>query len=176
MSIFKNISERDRNTLKLASIFIVFVLFIFVIILPLKDSKDFYKKKVETRKKVASEIAAMSQRYKDLKELVSRYGSSENSRKDNFTLFSFLDKAAADSDLKEQIKAMKPSSVTKPDYIESTVIVELEDVTIDSLMKYMHIIESSEHNMRIKKVDIKPRYSDPGRMGVTLLISAIQNL
>ena len=176
MNYFDNLGERDKKTLKIASVSIAFILFIFVIILPLKDRKDFYEKKVATKTKAVADIAVMSKRYQDLKNLVNKAGGSSKNKRGYFTLFSFLDKAATDSGLKKQIKAMKPSTSTKADYIESTVVVELEYVSINPLMKYMHVIESSENNVRIKKVDIKPRYSNPERMSVTLIISAIQNL
>ncbi len=176
MNYLDNLGDRDKKTLKIASVFIAFILFTFVIILPLKDRKDFYKKKVEAKKKTLISIAVMSERYKDLKEKVKKSGSSSHNKKDDFTLFSFLDRAAADAGLKRQIKAMKPSTATKTDYIESTVVVELENVSITPLVKYMYTIESSGHNIKIRKVDIKPRYSNPGHMSVTLIISAIQNL
>ena len=44
---------------------------------------------------------------------------------------------------------------------------------IKSLTSYIHLIESSGHNLKIKKVDIKPRYSAPENINVTLIISAI---
>ena len=69
---------------------------------------------------------------------------------------------------------MKPSVQSGEDYTESVVVVELEDVMLKPLVKYIHRIETSGHNLRITNADIKPRYTSPGRMNVTLLISAIE--
>ena len=173
MNYLKNLSDSDKKTLKIGGTALGVLLYFSLIIFPLKDKADLYEKQILKKTKSAQDMAAMALRYKTLNERFDELMSSAKEDKGNFTLFSFLDGAAADSNLKERIKGMKPSVSSKDNYTESTVAVELEDVDIKALTSYIHLIESSGHNLKIKKVDIKPRYSAPENINVTLIISAI---
>ena len=173
MNYLKNLSDSDKKTLKLGGVALGVLLYFTLVIFPLKDKENFYEKQIVKKTKAAKDIASMALRYKTLNERFDDLMSSAKEDKGSFTLFSFLDGVAADSNLKERIKGMKPTVSSKDNYIESTVAVELEDVDIKSLTSYIHLIESSGHNLKIKKVDIKPRYSAPENLNVTLIISAI---
>lgn len=173
MNLLKTLSEQDKKTLKIGGVALAVLLYFSVLIFPMKDKDNFYKKQIAKKTKTLEEIATMALRYKTLTERFDSLMSSARQDKGNFTLFSFLDGAAADSGLKERIKGMRPTVSSKDNYTESSVVVELEDVDIKSLTGYIHLIESSRHNLKIKKVDIKPRYSAPENINVTLIISSI---
>ena len=173
MNYLKNLSDSDKKTLKLGGITLGVLLYFSLIIFPLKDRANYYESQIKVKTKAAQEMADMAFRYKSLNERFDDLMSSAREDKGDFTLFSFLDGAAADTGLKERIKGMKPTVTARDNYTESTVAVELEDVDIKSLTGYIHRIESSGHNLKIRKVDIKPRYSAPENINVTLIISAI---
>lgn len=174
MESYKNLSARDKKTLKTGGIIAALLLFITIVLIPLKDKDSYYGKKIKRKQKVAEEVSRMSARYKVLKERFDNIKSSVKNEKRDFTLFSFLDSSASKAMLKDHIKGMRPSIQSRDDYTESTVTVELEDVDIKSLITFIHTIETSGHNLKIKKVDIKPRYSQPDKINVTLLISSIE--
>ena len=174
MKFYSNLSEHDKKVVKAGTLILAVILFVFFVFLPLKDSVRSYKSKISKKEKDIGELIRMSARYKDLKERLDGLISAAKSDRSDFTLFSFLDRVASQSNLKDYIKAMKPSVQAKDDYTESTVIVELEDVAYKPLFRYIHSIETSGHNLKIEKVDIKPRYSSPDKMNVTLLISAVE--
>ncbi|MDT8316689.1 MAG: hypothetical protein RQ824_01710 [bacterium] len=173
MNYLKNLSDSDKKTLKMGGVALSVLLYLILIIFPLKERANFYEKQIIIKTKAAQDMAGMALRYKTLNERFDELMNSAKEDKGSFTLFSFLDGAAADSNLKERIKGMKPTVISKDNYTESTVAVELEDVDIKSLTSYIHMIESSGHNLKIRKVDIKPRYSAPENINVTLIISAI---
>ncbi|MDH3976509.1 MAG: type II secretion system protein GspM [Deltaproteobacteria bacterium] len=173
MSLIKNLSESERRTIKWGSIATVFLLYMVLIVLPLKDKEEDYKRLSGKMLKIAERVRAMSREYRGLTKRFEELKSANPQKEESFTLFSFLDKVATDSGLKKNIKGMKPSIQAKEGYTESTVAVELEDVQIKPLTEYIHLVESSGQNIMIKKVDIKPRYSNPDRINVNLIISAI---
>lgn len=174
MNIYKNLSTQDKKTLQTGSVIVAIIIFLFFVIMPLKDKENSYKSQITREEKTAEEVASMTRRYAELKKNLEGLKKSARNENSDFTLFSFLDEAASASKLKEHIKAMKPSIQPRDEYTESTVVVELEDVAIDELTKYLHIIESSDYNLRINKADIKPRYSNPESLAVTLHISYIE--
>jgi len=174
MEIFKNLSSKDKVTLRRGGLALAFVIFIALILLPLQDSEKFYRDLIERKEKSSREIYQISARLKELKGRFAGIKEKSRGESGSFTLFSFLDKTASEAGLKERIKGMKPSIQTKDDYTESTVAVELEDVEIEPLVVFIHKVETSGHSLKIRKADIKPRYSSPDKMNVTLIISAIE--
>jgi len=174
MNFYKNLSNKEKRTIRTAALVLSLLLFLFLIILPLKERRDFYRSRMERSGKTLEKVAAMSARYRELRSHMAGLQRSTKTEIGDFTLFSFLDKAASDSDIKDNIKSMKPSVQSRESYTESTVLVELEDVGLKPLVNYLHRIESSGHNLRIGKVDIQPRYSNPDQIKVTLVISSIE--
>ena len=174
MEAYKNLSAKDKKTLKAGGIIAALLFFIAIVLIPLKDKERSYSKKIMAKQKTAEKVARMSARYELLKGRFDNIKNSVKNEKTDFTLFSFLDSSASKSELKDNIKGMKPSVQSRDDYTESTVTVELEDVDIKSLITFIHTVETSGHNLKIKKVDIKPRYSNPDKINVTLLISSIE--
>ncbi len=174
MNFYKSLSKKEKKTFKAAALVLALLLLLFMVILPLKERRDFYHDRMVRSGKTLEKMTAMSARYKELKAHMAGKGSSSRKGQGNFTLFSFLDKAASDSDIKGNIKSMKPSVQSRENYTESTVLVELEDVSLKPLVSYIHRIESSGQNLRIKKVDIQPRYSNPDQINVTLIISSLE--
>lgn len=173
MSLIKNLSESEKKTLKWGGVALVLLLYLVLIIFPLKDKEKEYKRQAQIKLKSAERVTAMSREYKELTSRFADLKKANPQKNENFTLFSFLDKVATDSGLKGSIKGMKPSIQAKEGYTESTVAVELEDVQIKPLTEYIYLVESSGQNIIIKKVDIKPRYSNPDKINVNLIISAI---
>ncbi len=170
----KTLSEKDKRTVKAGSVALLFILYLFLVLLPLKDNDRQYSSRIERKMETAKEVVRMSARYKELKAHHEAGTASSKAGESDFTLFSFLDRAASEAGLKDYIKLMKPSVRAKDGYKESTVVLELEDVALEPLTGYLHAIETSGHKVRIKKVDIKPRYSSPNKLNVTLIISAVE--
>ena len=174
MNFYKNLSQKEKQTVKRGAIALSLTILIFVIILPLKDERDSYRKRMEKSQKTLELMATMAAKYKNLKSEMSELQKNSRNDKGNFTLFSFLDKAASETGVKGNIKSMKPSVQNRDNYKESTVLVELEDVSLKPLVEYIHSIESSPHSLKMKKVDFKPRYSNPNQISVTMIISSIE--
>lgn len=174
MNFYNNLSQKEKLTVKRGTIALSLTILIFVIILPLKDKRDFYRNKMEKSEKTLEKMATMSAEYKKLKTEMAKIQETSKNKKGDFTLFSFLDKAASETGVKSNIKSMKPSVQNRDNYKESTVLVELEDVGLKPLVEYIHSIESSPHSLKMKKVDFKPRYSNPNQISVTMIISSIE--
>ena len=123
MNYLKNLSDSDKKALKLGGTALGVLLYFALVIFPLKDRADFYEKQILKKTKDAQDMAAMALKYKTLNERFEELMSSAKEDKGSFTLFSFLDGAAAESNLKERIKGMKPTVSSKDNYTESTVAV-----------------------------------------------------
>ena len=150
------LARREKHFVSVAVLFIaIFLLFQFLIF-PFFETRGRVQRGVKAKEDGLKEILRLSseyQRYRGgsqgIKQILAR-------RNKGFTLFSFLEKAAGDAEVKAHIKYMKPStSIGHGLYKESLVEMKLEEVTLQQLIGYLYRIESPDNVVSIKRISIK---------------------
>ena len=133
----------------------LFIIFQFVLS-PFLAAKEKTKRSIQAKEKTLKELVSLSSEYGALKEDSVDIKKALALRDGNFTLFSFLEKQAGQSNVKPNIKYMKPSTSTdKGPYSESSVEMNLENITLKQLVEYLHLVESPENLVRIKRISVK---------------------
>jgi general secretion pathway protein M len=150
------LAKREKYLITLAVLVIVFALVIQLVISPFLEKKKRHENNVVTKQQNLQQMATLRQEYllleQDSKILAQRLAQ----RPKNFTLFSFLEKAAGDAGVKDNIKSMKPSASTgKGPFKESLVEMKLERVTLGQLVGYLNLIESPDDLVNIKRISIQ---------------------
>ena len=150
------LAKREKYLITLAVLVIVFALVIQLVISPFLEKKKRYENNVVTKQNNLQQMATLRQEYllleQDSKILAQRLAQ----RPKNFTLFSFLEKAAGNAGVKDNIKSMKPSASTgKGPFKESLVEMKLERVTLGQLVGYLKLIESPDDLVNIKRISIQ---------------------
>ena len=136
----------------LVALFIVFQFALF----PFLDAKEKTMHSVQAKEKILKELLSLSSEHVTLKENSVDIERTLALRSKDFTLFSFLEKQAGRSGIKPNIKYMKPSTSTdKGPYSEASVEMKLENITLKQLIEYLHLVESQENLVRIKRISIK---------------------
>jgi general secretion pathway protein M len=71
-------------------------------------------------------------------------------------LFSFLDRVAGQTRLKDRIAYMKPSTATPKNspFKISTVEMKLQAITLEQLVAYLYKVETSENAVHIKRISL----------------------
>lgn len=96
-------------------------------------------------------------------------------RKKGFTLFSFLDRAAGEAEVKDHIKYMKTStSKGKVPYKESMIEMKLNAITLNQLVGYLYRIESPENVIKIKRISITENKKESGYIDAVLQVLTFQ--
>jgi general secretion pathway protein M len=150
------LAKREKYLIGLAVVVIAVAVLIQLIVLPFFDKRERLHDVVEARAKNLQEIVQLSQEYKALKEDSEMLTRRLASRPKNFTLFSFLEKAAGEAGVKNNIKYMKPSASTgKGEFKESLVEMKLEKITLKQLEGYLKRIESPGDIVSVKRISIQ---------------------
>lgn len=165
------LARRERFFVGAAILFIaIFFLFQFLIF-PFFAAKARIKKGVQAKKNALKEMEVLIsefERYRSGSQGVKQF--LEQRRKD-FTLFSFLEKAAGDADVKEHIKYMKPSTSVGPEsYKESLVEIKLELITLKQLIDYLYRIESIENVVIVKRFSANENKKKDGYLDAILQV------
>ncbi len=165
------LAKREKYFIS-AAIWCIIIFFLFqFLIFPFFDSRKRIKKGVSEKGKDLQEMLVLSNEYQAYRKNTSGLQQTIAQRERGFTLFSFLEKAAGDAEIKTNIKSMKPSmsSGTGP-YKESLVEMKLEKITLDQLVRYLYRIESPEKAVSVKRISINENKDGAGLMDAILQV------
>ena len=165
------LAKREKYLIALAAVVIVSALIIQLAIVPFFEKRERYTNSVAVKLENLEQMVALRQEYlllqKDSDTLAQRLAR----RPKNFTLFSFLEKAAGDSGVKGNIKSMKPSASTgKGPFKESLVEMKLERITLGQMVGYLKLIESPENLVSIKRLSIQANKKETQFLDVVLQV------
>ena len=165
------LARRERFFVVAALLFIVvFFLFQFLIF-PFLTAKGRIEKGVQAKTDALKEMRVLISEFERYKNGSQGIKVALEKRKKGFTLFSFLEKAAGDADVKEHIKYMKPSTSAGPEpYIESLVEIKLELVTLKQLIDYLYRIESTENVVIVKRFSANENKKKDGYLDAILQV------
>lgn len=165
------LAKREKYLITLAVIVIVAAVMLQFGLMPFLEKKEQYDNNVTVKQNNLQQMVALREQYLLLEQesdvLVQRLAR----RPKNFTLFSFLEKAAGDAGVKNNIKSMKPSATTgKGPFQESLVEMKLERITLGQMVGYLQLIESPENLVSIKRISIQSNKKETQFLDVVLQV------
>jgi general secretion pathway protein M len=165
------LAKREKYFIALAVIFIVLALLIQLVIGPFFEKKENLRNNLAVKQNNLQEMILLHQEYlalqQDSKILTRRLASRPN----NFTLFSYLEKAAGDAGIKDNIKYMKPSASTpKGSFKESLVEMKLERITLGQMVGYLKLIEAPDKLVSIKRISIQSNTKETSYLDAILQV------
>ena len=165
------LAKREKYLVTLAVVAMVLALVIQFAIMPFVDKRERYKNNVTVQQNNLQQISALQQEYLLLQQDSDTLTQRLKNRPQNFTLFSFLEKAAGDSGVKNNIKSMKPSaSAGQGLFKESLVEMKLERITLGQLVGYLQLIESPDNLVGIKRISIQTNKMEKQFLDVVLQV------
>ena len=161
------LAKREKNLVIGAACFLgVFFLF-QLLISPFFEKKDRMQKGIRARETELEEVIRLSEEYEAYKGDSQGIGQVLARRKRGFTLRTFLQEKANEAGVIIGRINEFPSKETGQ-FIESTMEVRLEAVTLKQLKEYLYRIESSEDLVSVPTISIKQNKKEPGYHDVTL--------
>ena len=141
------------------------------LIIPFYEKKERLENGGRVKAKVLEEISALSAEYQTYKKSSQGINHILERRKRGFTLFSFLERTAGETEVKDHIKYMKPSDLqsTGP-YKEAMVEMKLEGITLKQLTGYLYSVELSKDAIYIKRMSIKENKKQSGYLDAVLQV------
>ena len=169
------LAKREKYLVSLAACAIAVFLLFHLLIFPFFEKRDRMKRGVRSKEQGLREIARLSAQYQSYKRGSLGIKQVLSQRNKGFTLFSFLERAAGNAQVKNHIKYMKPSeSQSTGPYKESVVEMKLEGITLKQLVEYLHGIESPENVIRVKRISLKENKRESGYLDAVLQVLTYQ--
>ena len=150
------LNKREKLMIYVAAGFIgIFLIFQFMVF-PLIDKRERLQRALLANSRAATEIQTLAAEYNNIKKQSDSARKRVSEKKTGFTLFSFLDRVAGKTRLKDRIAYMKPSTATPKNspFKISTVEMKLQAITLEQLVSYLYKVETSENAIHIKRISI----------------------
>ena len=156
MNFWTKLTRREKYYVSAGAALVIAFFVLQFALFPFLGAKEKTRGAVQAKEKTLKEIITLSSEYRTLKDSVD-IPKALSLRPKEFTLFSFLEKQAGRAGVKPNIKYMKPStsSTGHDHYIESSVEMKLEKITLKQLVEYLYLVESPKDIVKIKRISIK---------------------
>ncbi len=168
---FDKLEKREKLTIIIGVCFIVCFLILQFAITPYIDARNRVEKSISKRKSDLVELQMLQQEYRSLRAETGGIKKQLSKRAANFSLFTFLDTQAAETDIKELISYMKPAtSEGEGDLLESSVEMKLQRISLQQLVDYLKRIESSENVVSVERISIQESSKENGGLEVIMQV------
>ena len=165
------LAKREKYLVTLAVIVVVFGVVFQFVLTPFLEKKELFENNVTAKQNNLQQMVALREEYLLLEQDSDVLAQRLARRPKNFTLFSFLEKAAGDAGVKDNIKSMKPSASTgKGPFKESLVEMKLERITLGQMVGYLKLIESPDNLVNIKRISIQSNKKETQFLDVVLQV------
>ncbi|MBW1676825.1 MAG: type II secretion system protein M [Deltaproteobacteria bacterium] len=169
------LARRERYLISVAACCVAIFLVFQFLIFPFFENRRRIQRGLKAKEKGLEEIVKLRGEYQAYQKGAQGIQQTIARRQKGFTLFSFLEKAAGEAEVKAHIKSMKPSisSGTGP-YKESMVEMKLEGITLQQLVGYLYRIESPDDIVNIKRISISQNKKAEGYLDAILQVVTFQ--
>ncbi len=151
-----NINKREKIAVSAAAAAVVIFLVLQLVVLPLFEKNDRLTGLLATRQAELEQIRRLQAQHRQMTVTLEQAQHHMQARRQGFTLFSYLEALAGQTDVKRHIAYMRPTTTSIPDspYRLSMVEMKLQDITMAQLLAYLHGIETSQNMIAVKRLSI----------------------
>lgn len=170
-------NKREKYAVGIAGSLIL-VLFVYqFMVSPFIDGKEKKRKLIAEKAVQLEEMNTLKDDYLAMMEKNNSVRQMAGGKEKGFTLFSFLEKLASTTGVKDNISYMKPSkSVQKDTQVTlSLVEIKLQDVDMKKLMGFLYEVETSPNIMFVRGISLSKTSKTPPSLTAVLQIETVEN-
>ena len=179
---FQNVSgmlvgmnRRERIFVFSAVVFIVVYALLQFVVIPLSGEQARLEQKLTGEKEELRQMTSLREEVSASSNKMHNAMTGLSRREANFTLFSFLDRLAGDSGVKDNITYMKPSMEESEQGNQRLSLVEmkLEAVNLENLVSYIYKIETAQSMVFVKRLSISRQEKDIGGVDAVMQVVTV---
>ncbi|MFH0784262.1 MAG: type II secretion system protein GspM [Pseudomonadota bacterium] len=167
----ENLTTRERWVLSCGLIFILCFVVFQTVVVPFFEARSNLALSIERKKQELVKIKELQQEYRALKMVESDVQVRIAVREPGFALFTFIDRQAEKAKVKKQISYIKPSTGSAEQALhETSVEMKLQQITLESLVNFLLLIESPKDVVFIRRISIQENGTGLGYLDAILQI------
>jgi general secretion pathway protein M len=170
------LSKREKYAVSAAIAVVGIFILIRFVWFPAMDYQSRLYRTLKHKTDILMQMRGLQAEYQDLMQSAERLKRRYARRQKGFTLFSFLDRLARDTGIKDNIAYMKPSSAAQKDseYKVSIVELKLQGINLKTLTDYLYGVETSRNAITIKRASITKTGKNKALIDAVLQVEAVE--
>ncbi len=172
----KKLSRRERYAIYGGCCAVLLFILVRLIIFPTVDKRQHLRRALQVKTKMLEEMIALKSEYDVISTEADVSKVRFANREKGFTLFSFLDRLSGEAGIKNNIVYMKPSTSVQKNspYKISLVEMKIQGLTLEQLTVYLHMVETSENSVNIKRLSISKKNKQEGFIEAILQVETFE--
>ncbi len=152
--MLKNLSKREKVAVTAAAGVILVVALSQYVIIPILNEQKRLQRNIRMKTQLVTEMRMLQAEYNILAHKTELAKHRFANRKEDFRLFSFLERLASEAGVKSNITNMKPSTSTSPDtsYKILKVEMKLQKVTLSRITAFLYKVETTGNMVVIRRL------------------------
>jgi general secretion pathway protein M len=171
-----NLQRREKIIVTAAGVVVAVLIVLQLAVFPVIDRRDRLRKQIQTQTVALGQMHDLKREYEALTRFTRDMERQLRRRPKNFTLFSFTDRLAGQSGLKQNIVYMKPSTsnLKNSPYALSLVEIKLTSLTMLQLTTFLHGIEDPSKIVWVKRLSITKDDKKEGLINAVVQVETLQ--
>lgn len=171
------LARREKYFVGGAASLIVLFLVIMEGIVPFVTEKARLEREIDSMEKYSVLLAGINGGGKSSDERSGNMDRILSSRKKDFSLMSYVNKANKSAGLVKNAKKMNlPEGNEQGDYIEDILEIRLEEITLKQLINYLFLIENPDNFIFVKYINISDSSKEEGYHNVRIKIMTYKKI
>ncbi len=164
-------TTRERKAVAAAAIVVLAFVLLQFLLLPLWDESQRLQNGIASQKR---QIAAMQELQRHLAPGAQQKQAAQlGRRKKDFSLFAFLEEAAAASRIKPHVQAMQPVEAAETAAGLSTVELQLKAVGLAQLGRFVDLVDAPDNLVAVERMVIQGSGKQGEPLDVSLRVQAV---
>jgi hypothetical protein len=173
---FTRLAPRERLILTAGGMGAVAMLFWAFLVEPAFTGARDAEAAAERKEAAAVELARVLGDYQRQSARLGEAAAKGSAAKD-FSLLSFLEGLSAQARVKGNIDYMRPTTSDVTSGIrEHAVEIKVSTVRLEAMVSLLSAVERSPHALRVKRLHVKRRFSDPDLLDVTFVVARYEEI
>lgn len=170
------LAQREKLAVGLGGACLGVLAFWFGVWEPVQAHLALQQRRVEAKRAEYTEVRELAGRFERLRTRID--GIEQHlKRSRDFSILSYLESLGKRQQVQDRIVQMKPKPGESTRYYrENAVEIRMEKVRLPDLNRYLFQVESSPELLRVKQIQIRPRFDDPDLLDVRFQVSAYEPL
>jgi general secretion pathway protein M len=166
---WEQLTKSQKQTVIVGLVFAAAAVLVQFAVFPYFDARQKTMGAIAASEKTLRELANLSAEYGILRQRSEEIRRVIERRPPGFALFSYLEKRAADTGVKTNIKSINSlKSAQQGAYEETAVEIRLDKLTMKQLTDFLYRVESREDLVRIRKMSIGKMKESPEYLSVLI--------
>ena len=171
------LNQREKIAVQIGAVCLLLFVGLQFLLFPFLDNRARLTRGLVDRERALLDMRLMQQRYGELNQQNDTLAAVLLQRDQGFSLFSFLEKNATESQVKEHIAYMRPSqSAANELYRQSLIEMKMQAVSLGQLVQFLEKTESPEQLVGVDRITIQENTQEDATLDVTLRMVSIDHV